>query len=412
MVPTVAPQPVVSVLQQAGSYHVTWLQRAPHPLRDALRRWRGMLATVVGVGIALGIVMTLSALGRSLILAYTTDFLTSGANRYIAAEGGKVVQVLPSDNPGTLSQARGLLAQVRRLPGVAGALGVMHWTMQRTHEGRHRPDEPTELVAVVGIDGDPALVPSTLALREGRWLRRQEEIVVGWRVNREKGWGVGDTVRLNHHDFLVVGIGKLRGVGFIANAVVYLDHRALQQYGDIGDLANAIVVATAEPAAVDAWAADQDSLTTYTPADLVRQAEHAMEGELVNYQIFNALALFAAALFVTSMLGRSVAGRRNEFATLRAIGVPQGMILLMVGVEAMVVSLLAGLFGIVFSAIFGATVLNGYVAPRFGLDFVYAADASTFLQAMVVAFGLGLVAAVVPARQAVRVDPVDVLREM
>jgi ABC-type lipoprotein release transport system permease subunit len=31
---------------------------------------------------------------------------------------------------------------------------------------------------------------------------------------------------------------------------------------------------------------------------------------------------------------------------------------------------------------------------------------------MVVAFGLGLVAAVVPARQAVRVDPIEVLREM
>jgi putative ABC transport system permease protein len=388
-----------------------WWLRLPYPLRDTLRRWRGTLGIVVGVGIALGIVMTLSAMGRSLITAYTADFQESGINRYLVTEGGKLVHFLPGDSPGTLDRARSRLAQVRHLPGVQGVVGIMQWTMQRSHEGRRRRGEPTELLTVIGVDGDPARLPETLVLRAGRWLRRADEVVIGWTVSREKALGVGDTLRLNQDDFTIVGIGKLRGVGFGANAVVYLDQTALQQHAGVGDVVNAMLVTTDQPELVDQWAADQEAMAALTMADLVRQAEDAMEGELANFQIFNILALVAGAIFVSSMLSRSVANRRLEFATLKAIGLPRRTILLLVTGEAVLVSLLAGLFGMGFSLAFGTIVLNGLIAPLYGLEFFYAADAFTFVQAFVVAIGLGAVAGLFPAWEAIRVDPVEILRE-
>ena len=50
------------------------------------------------------------------------------------------------------------------------------------------------------------------------------------------------------------------------------------------------------------------------------------------------MALAIGALFVSSMLSRSVVERRLEFATLKAIGIPSLTILLVVAAEAVLVS--------------------------------------------------------------------------
>jgi ABC-type antimicrobial peptide transport system permease subunit len=131
---------------------------------------------------------------------------------------------------------------------------------------------------------------------------------------------------------------------------------------------------------------------------------------VVIYWIFNGLALLVAALFIGSMLGRSVAERRFEFATLRAIGIPRRTILSTVGLEALLVSAVAGLVGIALSLVFGFWI-NAVVAPPYGIEFLFVADAGLFAQVLGLALLLGLVAGLGPARQATRVDPVEVLRE-
>jgi putative ABC transport system permease protein len=122
------------------------------------------------------------------------------------------------------------------------------------------------------------------------------------------------------------------------------------------------------------------------------------------------LTLAIAALFVSNMLGRSVAERRLEFATLRAIGVPRRTILSTVGGEAVLISLVASLIGIGISLLLGV-LLNVTIAATYGLERIYATDANLFLAVFVLALSLGLAAGLLPARQATRVDPVEVLRE-
>jgi len=115
-------------------------------------------------------------------------------------------------------------------------------------------------------------------------------------------------------------------------------------------------------------------------------------------------------LFVASMLGRSVTARRVELATLRAIGMPSRTILLVIAGEAMIVIVLATIVGIVFSLMLG-WLIDTYLAPFYGVESLYVADAPLFLTVLLLALALGLVAGLAPARQAARVDPVDVLRE-
>src|SRR5258708_20163921 len=70
-------------------------------------------------------------------------------------------------------------------------------TMTRAQDGPRRRGEPTELVSVIGVNGDPLGVPGMLALESGRWLRGGNEIVIGRTLASGKSLHIGDSLRLN-----------------------------------------------------------------------------------------------------------------------------------------------------------------------------------------------------------------------
>ena len=367
---------------------------------------------MVGVGIALSVAMTMLAVSQGSLDYYTLDYQRSGANLYVATEGGTIIPVLPSDRPGTIERARGTLAQVRSWPEVTAAVGVMNWSMEREPEGRRRADAPAELVAVVGVDGDPTQIANMAVVTEGRWLRRPNELVVGQRLSRDGGMPLGATVSLAGQSFTVVGVAKLRGLGagVSSDGVAYMDYGAFQQRAGIGDVLNTIMVQSTDPAQTQRRLDELGGLDAYTPAALVRQAEQVNQASVGIRWVLVGLTLAIAALFVSNMLGRSVAERRLEFATLRAIGLPRRTILFTVGAEAVLISLVAGLLGIGLSLVLGV-LLNATVGAAYGLESIYSTDANLFLAVFGLALFLGLASGLVPARQATRVDPVEVLRE-
>jgi putative ABC transport system permease protein len=401
---------VARVATRRARYQVSWILALPYPLRNMLRRWRGMLGMILGVGIALGIGMTMLAVSNAIVAIFSADYRRSGADLYVVTEGGTLIAILPGDSPGTIDRGRHTLARIRALPGVTAAIGAMNWTMERDREGPRRRNVTAELIAVMGIDGDPALIPNALDLQAGRWLRRSHEVVVGSKLGREKQLGVGDTLRLNGRDFTIVGIGKLRGFGFSTDAVAYMDAQAFRLRADVGDMFNVIAVDSARPAEARQRILDLESLSVFEPQELVRLAEEADATSAMVRMILSMLTLSIAALFVSNMLSRSVAERRLEFATLRAIGIPTRTILLTVAGEALLVSVVAGVVGIGISQLLGA-LLNGFLAPSYGFEALYVADLHLFGLIFALALGLGLLAGLFPARSATRVDPVDVLRE-
>ena len=405
-----AEPPGYAAAPATAPYRAPWLLRLPFPVRNMLRRWRGMLGMMVGVGISLGIVMTILAISQASLDLYTLDYRRSGADLYVITQGGTLVPILPGEGPGTLKTARHTLAQVRGMPGVRTAVGAMNWSLARERPGPKRRDEPVELVAVLGIDGDPAEIPGVLLLDSGRWLRRADEIVVGDKLQREKGLQLGETLRLSGRDFRIVGVGRLRGFGFSTNALTYMDYRAFRARADLGDVFNMLVIDADDASAVRERVLELGSLAALTPADLVAQAELSNKSAVIFRWLLSALSLAVAALFVSNMLGRSVAERRLEFGTLRAIGIPGHTILAIVALEALLVSFIAGLFGMGLSLLMGWGI-NATLAKQYGFESLYAADAGLFGVVLALALLLGLIAGLFPARNATRVDPVTVLRE-
>ncbi len=395
------------------SYRVGWLEALPYPARSALRRWRELIGMIVGVGIALGVTMTLVAVSRGSVDYYTSDLVRAGAQLFVVAEGGTMIPVLPSDSPGTIKHGTATLARLRSLPAVTAALGFMSWPMVREQEGPRRPDAPKELVTVVGIDGDIQGFPRALALVEGRWIRAGNEVVLGTKLSSEKGLKTGDTVRLARRSFNVVGIGKLRGMGagVMGDTVAYMDYRAFRERAEIGDVVSVVLLNTSQPQIVRERVIDMDDLTAFTTDELAMQAEEANAAGVGIRLVIVVLTLAIAALFVNSMLSHSVSERRAEFATLRAIGIPSRTVLLVVASEAVLISTAAGVVGILVSLALGGFI-DRVIATSYGIESLYSADAGLFALVFAVAIGLGIVSGLLPARRATQVDPIEVLREV
>lgn len=397
--------------EPAPACRSSWLHDLPFPVRAVLRRWRGMLGMMLGVGLALGLAMTLMATGRGSVDLLAGDYRRSSADLYVHAEGGTLLPLLPGESPGKIQHARNVLTQIRGLPGVQAAVGVVTWPMERERADRvRRGDEPTELVSVVGVDGDPTVIPGAAVPQSGRWLRRADEIVVGAKLAREKRLAIGDTVRLNERDFQIVGVGRLRGIGYGSDGFAYMEYRALRQRADLGDVVNLVVVDTVQPELARQRIPELNALAVASPADLVRQAKKLMETSVVMLNILIGLTMAIAGLFVANMLSRSVTVRRVELATLRAIGVPSRTILFLIAGEALLVTVLATVVGMAFSLMLG-WLIDRYLAPMYGIESLYAADAQLFLTVLLLALALGVLAGLVPALRATRVAPVEVLRE-
>jgi ABC-type antimicrobial peptide transport system permease subunit len=392
------------------SYRVGWSDRLPYPIRDTLRRWREMVGMILGVGIALGIGMTFLGISRAEMELYTADYRKTGADLYVTTEGGKLIAYLPGDTPGVIKQAGHSLAQIRALPGVNEAIGITASSLERDQGGPRRKDAPKDLILTMGIDGDPTMIANALVIEQGRWIRRQNEVFIGTKLGKEKRVAIGDSLRLNEREFRVVGIGKLRGAGFTSDAVAYIDRQALRQRADVGDNVSFVVVDTAQPETTRSMIHELGSYGVQNFADIRREIDRVYSTALALYWILIALTLAIAGLFVSNMLSHSVAERRMEFATLRAIGVPSSQILLTIAVEATVISIAAWFVGLLVSFALGGGI-NAYVAPQYGIESLYTADAQLFALIFALALGLGLISGLYPARKATHIDPVIVLRE-
>ena len=367
---------------------------------------------IVGVGIALSIGMTLLAVISAEMDVLTGDYARSGFGVYAATQGGKIVAILPGDTPGTIQNARAVLAQVRAWPEVQSAIGAMTWTMTREDEGPRRRGEPADLLSVIGLNGDPTAVPGLLDLDAGRWVRGGNELVLGRMLARTRSLHIGDTLRLNGTTFTVVGIGSLHGFSsFGQSAVAYMDYASLVQRAQLGNVVNVVAIQTAQPVVVRQRLDDLGGLSSWTPAQLAAQAQQANASGFAIDWVLILLTLGIAGLFVNTMLSHSVTERRAEFAVLRAIGFPTRWIVLTVALEAVMITVAAGVVAVAISLAMGAAI-NGLVASNYGLESLYRADAPLFLVIFLMAAGLGIVSGVVPARRAARVDPVEVLREV
>lgn len=122
-------------------------------------------------------------------------------------------------------------------------------------------------------------------------------------------------------------------------------------------------------------------------------------------QLFNVVRLTAiavAALLITIVMFVSVLERTKELGTLRAIGAPARAVFAMVLAEALVIATAGALLGVPLSRV--------VIERALGPDAAGIRDVRIEAAAVALLTSLGLIAALIPAYRAVRVDPIVALR--
>lgn len=125
----------------------------------------------------------------------------------------------------------------------------------------------------------------------------------------------------------------------------------------------------------------------------------------VMYALFGLLA-FPSFIAMLNTLAIGVIERTREIGMIRAVGATRGQIGSMVTAEALLLAAIGTLFGVVAGWYLGFTFISamGTVFPM-----GYAFPASGIIVAVVFGLLFGVLAAIIPARQASRLDIIQAL---
>ncbi len=141
-----------------------------------------------------------------------------------------------------------------------------------------------------------------------------------------------------------------------------------------------------------------------TMDDLVAESLSPQRFNMILLAAFAGLALLLAAVGIYSVFAYAVRQRMREIGVRMALGAQIGDVLRMIVLDGMKPTLIGVAFGLA-AAIALSRVLRTLV---FG---VKATDVPTFLTVSLLLVGVGMVASILPAYRATRVDPLKTLRD-
>jgi len=337
---------------------------------------------------------------------------------------------------GNVGAAPTLAGDMRALPGVGGVTTVRMGqavtaggsdTSQGSQAGTQSKlamlkGGGSTILQVVGID--PATYPQVAGLEfvEGNPDEAYAALVAGGAViiNRigalQAGVGLGDLLRLETpsgpREYRVAGIGldflnmKLSSV-FISQADLARD------FGINSDLMlMANVAPGADPSAVRA--AIQGLLAGYPAFSLTdasafkAQMEGLMDKAAGLYVILIVVMGAPALSALINTLAIGVLERRREIGMLRAVGSTRRQVRRMIGAESLLLAALGTAFGILAGLWLGYALTQMIDAAM--LPVTYHFPYAGLLAAVAVGLVLSVLAAVIPARQAARLQIVTALR--
>ena len=148
----------------------------------------------------------------------------------------------------------------------------------------------------------------------------------------------------------------------------------------------------------DSWQSSNGQLVT------------ALKSQSASSLMIRVFVTFAVALGIASVLVVSVVQRQREIGILRAMGTPASRILAVFLLQGGLV----GLFGSLFGSLLGAAMSVGISRLALTEDgsplFPVALDGELFVTTALIATLVGVLAALLPALRAARLDPVEAIR--
>ena len=167
--------------------------------RDIRHNWAKFLLTGIGLGLLIGVTLTMAGVFRGMVDDAQALLENSGADLW----------VVQKDTQGPYAESSSLKDDILRgvagMPGVSQAANITYFTMQVSQlkaQGTQKEQETRSMV--VGIEpGMPLLPGQPTHLVDGRHLNQSHYEAV---VDLKTGFGVGDQLQIRRHVYRVVGV--------------------------------------------------------------------------------------------------------------------------------------------------------------------------------------------------------------
>jgi lipoprotein-releasing system permease protein len=306
-----------------------------------------------------------------------------------------------------------VMAGVERVAGVTAAAPMVVGAGFAVRSDAKAP------VTIRGVDPERfhAIIDVQKRIVAGRFDVAGGDVAIGSTLASDLGVGVGDKIRIATTEG-VDDVVTVSGVFTLGNEAVdktwvLTSLRHAQSLYALPGGATTIELKVADVFDADRIAREVHDRTGLDANSWMKLNAELLTGLSAQSSSKNMIELFvtvAVALGIASVLIVSVVQKSREIGILRAVGTAPRRVLLVFLIQGGVLGLAGSLLGSGLGALF-AKVFEGIArgpdgAPKFPVQL----DLQLFLFATALATGVGLLAAVIPARRASRLDPATAIR--
>ncbi len=392
--------------------------------RDILHGWGKFLFTGIGLGLLIGVTLSMAGIYRGMVDDGQALIDNSGADLWVVQQG----TLGPYAEPSSIRDDvwRGIAG----LPGVAETGNAAYLTIQIEHAGKEAR------VMIVGMEVDRPNRPGAPAyLTAGRPVLAGHYEAI---ADEKTGLALGERVRIRRHDYTIVGVTRrmvsasgdpmifvplkdAQEIQFLKDNDALLNERArtaanpafnrpgvpglleaVQAAGAQSRMVNTVLVRLAPGADADAVANEIQRwkrLTAYTRA----QMEDILIAKLIatsskQIGMFLVILSVVTAAIVAFIIYTMTMAKIREIAVLKLIGAKNRTIALMILQQALGLGLIGFLVGRVASGLW-APIFPKYVLLLPG-------DA---LRGFAIVMLICALASVVAIRAALRIDPAEAI---
>jgi putative ABC transport system permease protein len=356
-------------------------------LRNLLRRRTRTILTLVGVSLGVAAIVSLVAVADGLIGGYAA--LWSGG------EADLTVAQAEALDPSTSILDESLGQELLKVAGVKAVAGMIY---------NEVTTDQIPYLLVFGHEPEGfAIGHFKIVEGEGLSSRSRHEIVIGKLASDTLNRGVGDSIRMYDSAYRIVGIYETgqaleEGGGVVAledaQAMLKRPHQVNVFQVQLKEL-------------VDADEARERVERRFPDLSVTKSGEDATQETMMGMVSafawgISLLAVIIGGVGMMNTVLMSIFERTREIGLLRALGWRKSRVLRMILTESIGLSLIGGVLG---SALGVATVwLFGRIPATAGL-MQGKFSVSLFVQAFMVALGLGAIGGLYPAWRASQLDP-------
>jgi putative ABC transport system permease protein len=363
------------------------MRRVPLARRNLLGEPRRLLAGGVGIGLALMLIGLLGGLWQGIQTQSAQYINATGAALWVLPPGTRTLFAEGTELPTST------LRTVQATPGVDWAATTWGlFAILNLHDVR---------AAVVLVGSTPGQPGGAWALARGRPPATDDEVAIDRVLAAKHGLRLGDRLAVADRSYRIVGI--TRHAGFMTG-YVFATHRAVERLLGAPGKTNAILVGTAQPAAVRARLAAQGLTVLDTPALRRRVIQLNTKVFASPLRLMVAIAFGAGVLIVALTVYAQVAERRREYGICKALGASSRRLAALALAQTLVLAALGLVGGGLLLA--AGRALLGWARPQFEVVIT----PGLLVQAVAAALVMALLAAIVPARRLALLDPATAYR--